>query len=961
MNQFFLLDLPETKENDAIGYDVYVDSVINALNSDARMIGLISNYGSGKSTVINMVKNKMNYESQDVIFISINLWKIKEDKKTKNNNTEDNTLDIHKFLLRTLIQYLPEESDKDYFRKRIDDNYALFNISMKNKNDILALYLLLAFFFFNVLMKIEIVNFSVPRICIFMLDLVICIGFACILSRSKLYLSFNKDSSKRKINESDTIECFNEIINNLNKNCTDVVINIEDLDRYNDSKTVIRVLEQIYKFYIENKKDIKVKFIVSLKSPYSLINDYIQYSKIENINLIEKTKEYKELYEKLFDLIINLQTVSYQNYGVVLLRLLNSKKELLNSIGLKLPKDEENMGFWNYLYKGNNVTVRDIKHRYNYFITIYNNLYEHKESLENKELISISIETCLFISYLEDEYSTYFYKLIDNSLEFSKLVSTYIFTKKVDMKIEDYSTKFINEITMAFERGLIKEDYSMYFYKYPKNKPINNIFDAAIQNAIHTDNIKSVPDLKNYCERADTNLIKKSIQQKYKESGIPEIIFKNDILFNETYKIYKKEMLDYLTEKYTFSCENGLKMVQKKLNEICNLGEKSLLLKKEYINILAQDLENNYEQEKIIEYRIEIIKITGLIQELKSLYSDNMPLITTSELDNTMSSTNILYLINENNIDETINEVIEFVAGYKKIPFTTLISFFDKITIIDKELFKQIFYSFNFYSYTKNDRYLLFSRRYNSLELEKIKELEKLVQKTKLLPVYYEANIVRVLNRLSGEEKKQNEQLYINMIKTIGNISSVFKKYIAKCNTYYVYSYEVEECLYQNKFYRLYVYSKTNRQKVLSYEKDKFENLKEHILYYFKNSMNLNDKYRIDKDIIKYIKQNISYKELIFKKICLLLSLPQTLEDFLNVYYKKYQNPDDNNELSIYLNKITCFESKSENAIIDYLINEIKSKNLVLTIATYNHIRSILSKNGNIRRFQHIKKLCSND
>ncbi len=957
-HDLYLIDLPEVKENDAIGYDVYVDSIINALNSDARMIGLISNYGSGKSTVINMVRNKISTENTK--FIPINLWKIKDDTKEKNSNVEDNTLDIHKFLLRILIQHLPEESEKDYFKRKIDDNYALFNISMKNKNDIFCLYLLLVFFFFNILMKIEIVNFSIPRICNIILDLVICTGFVYILSRSKLYLSFNKSNSRRKINESDTVECFNEIIEKLHKNYVNIVINIEDLDRYNDSLTVIRVLEQIYKFYIENKENTKVKFIISLKSPYSLTIDHVQYVEKKDININEMTKNYKELYEKLFDLIINLQTVSFQNYGVILLKLLDSKRDLLNEIELSLPTEEENIGFWNYLYKGSGVTVRDIKHRYNYFITIYKNLYEHKESLANKNLISINIETCLFVSYLEDEYSTDFYKLIDNSLEFDNLVSNYLFNREIDIKAENHSNEFINEITIALESGVIDENYSMYFYKYPKNKPIKNIFDMAIQNAIYTDSIKNVPNLKKYCERANIVLIKKSIQQKYKESGLPEIIFKNDILFGEAYKIYKNEILDYLTKKYVFSCENGLKKVQKKLNEICNLGNKSELLKMEYINILSQDLNDNYDKEKIIEYRKEIIKITGLIPELESLYGNNMPLISIGELNNSMDPFNILNMINIDNIDENVNELIKFVADYDNIPFNYLISFFDKISTINKELFKQIFYSFDFNKYTKSNKYLLYNRNYSSLELEKVVELEKFVKKTKILPVSHERKLVKILNGMTGEEKKQSEHLYINMIKTIGSISTVFKNYIIKCDTYYTYNYEVEQSLYKSGLYRLYVYSKTNRLERLCYEKEKFENLKESFLYYFKYSSNINDKYIIDKEIIEYIKQNLSYKELEFKRICLLLDLPQTLDDFLNIYEKKYKESTDNSEeLGIYLNKINCFEHSSEDHIIDSLIKEIKNNNLSLKITTYNHIRKIINKNGNVRKFQHIKKLCN--
>lgn len=961
MNEdLFLLDLPEVKENDAIGYDVYVDNVINALNSDARMIGLISNYGSGKSTVINMVKNKIVTERENVKFISINLWKIKEDIKTKNSNVEDNTLDIHKFLLRALIQYLPEKSDRDYFKRKIDDNYALFNISMKNKNDIFSLYLLLAFFFFNILMKIEILNFSVPRICNFILDLVICMGFVYILSRSKLYLSFNKDSSKRKINESDTVECFNEIIDELYKTYTNIIINIEDLDRYNDSLTVIRVLEQIYKFYIENKENIKVKFIISLKSPYSLIIDYVQCTKRKDINIREMTKEYKELYEKLFDLIINLQTVSFQNYGAILLKLLDSKRELLNNIELNLPVDEENIGFWNYLYKGSNVTVRDIKHRYNYFVTIYKNLYEHKESLENKNLISINIETCLFISYLEDEYSTEFYKLIDNSSEFNKLVSNYLFNKRVDIKVEDYTVEFVEEITMALESGIIDENYSMYFYKYPKNKPIKNIFDAAIQNAIYTDNVKNIPDLKIYFERANVSLIKKSIKQKYKESGLPEIIFKNEIIFEESYKIYKNEILDYLNSKYVFSCENGSKKVQKKLSEIYNLGKKAELLKKEYINILAQDLENNYDQDKIIEYRKEIIKITGLVPELENLYNDNMPLICISELNKSMLPTNILNLINVNIIDENIMEVIEFVADYDSLQFNDLITFFDRLSVINKELFKSIFYSFDFSKYTKNNKYMLYNRSYVGLELEKVDELEKMVKKTKLLPGDYEKSLIRILQKMPKDERKHNEQLYINMVKEIGSFSSNFKKYISDCSTYYTYNNDIDNCLYEAKLYRLYVYSQTNRFKRLWYEKYKFDNLKEHYLYYFKNSNNLNDEYKIDKEIMEYIKQHLNYKDLEFNRIYLLLALPQTLEDFLNIYNKKYKNPGNNlEELSTYLNNIKFFETSSENDIIDYLIKELKNNNLTLKMTTYYHIRRIIRNKRNIRRFQHIKKLCS--
>lgn len=953
----FLLDLPESKENDAIGYEVYVDNIVAALNSDARIIGLISNYGSGKSTVINMVKNKI--ANDDKKMISINLWKIKEDSKRKSLSIEDNTLDVHKFLLRNLIQYLPKSSNKEYFKRKIDNNYALFNISMKNKNDIFLLYILLAVFFFNIIMKIDILNFSVSRLCNFILDLVVCIGFVYVISRSKLYLSFNKDNSKRVINESDTIECFNELIEELKKTYNNIIINIEDLDRYNDSVTVIRVLEQIYKFYIENKEEVKVKFIISLKPPYSLVYDDLQYLDNSNISLENKAKEYKELYEKLFDIIINLQTVSFQNYGVILLKLLDAKCELLKKMELDIPNNEENIGIWNYLYKGNNVTVRDIKHRYNYFINIYENLYNHKESLENKELININVETCLFVSYLEDEYSVEFYKLLDNSSDFNKLVSDFLFNKKININVEEYKETFINEITFALEKGIIDENYSMYFYKYPKDKPILNIFDSTIQNAIFTDNIKNLSDLELYCKKADINIIKKSIMRRYNESGVPEIIFENSILFKQAYALYKKEILNYLSEKYVFSKENTIKKVQKKLKKICNLGCEASSLKVDYLNILSEDLENNYDAKNIIEYRKQIIEITGLIPELKELYQEHMPTLSISELNDKMLSSNILYLTNPTNKNEDLIELIEYVVINYKIEFNDLLQFLDKISYMDKTIFKEIFYSFNLNNYSKNNIYELYNRKYSGLELDNIEELKKMVDHTKMLPGKYEKLLVSKLKNMDDKTKAPFEQLYVEMIKSSNNMSSISKKYIKNC-PYYEYNFEVEKLLYDNKMYIQYVYSKCNRLRWILYEYDKFENLKLQYVYYFKNSKRLNKEYKIDKEILTYIKQNTSYKELTFEKISLLLSTPQTKEDLINIYIKDYKKPcADNSELSYYLNNIKCFDTNCENEIINYLIGEIKNKRLVIKLSTYKHIKSVIKEKSNLRKFQHVKKLCN--
>ena len=59
-DSIFLIDNPCTEKDDSIGFKVYVDNLIEIVfNTDAKMIGLISNYGSGKSTVISMMENQL--------------------------------------------------------------------------------------------------------------------------------------------------------------------------------------------------------------------------------------------------------------------------------------------------------------------------------------------------------------------------------------------------------------------------------------------------------------------------------------------------------------------------------------------------------------------------------------------------------------------------------------------------------------------------------------------------------------------------------------------------------------------------------------------------------------------------------------------------------------------------------------------------------------------------------------
>lgn len=49
----------KSKKDDIFGYDYEVKRIKNAIKDDANVIGIVSEYGSGKSSLIQLLINKM--------------------------------------------------------------------------------------------------------------------------------------------------------------------------------------------------------------------------------------------------------------------------------------------------------------------------------------------------------------------------------------------------------------------------------------------------------------------------------------------------------------------------------------------------------------------------------------------------------------------------------------------------------------------------------------------------------------------------------------------------------------------------------------------------------------------------------------------------------------------------------------------------------------------------------------
>ena len=115
----------KSKENDWIGVSTYVDKLDEAIDDGAEIIGVTSDFGTGKSSLISLLKEK-NKSGEKRIY-TINMWEI----LSENSQNNRSFLELHKALLYNIVsQIKPEKSS--YLSKRLSKNYGLISIQSSN-------------------------------------------------------------------------------------------------------------------------------------------------------------------------------------------------------------------------------------------------------------------------------------------------------------------------------------------------------------------------------------------------------------------------------------------------------------------------------------------------------------------------------------------------------------------------------------------------------------------------------------------------------------------------------------------------------------------------------------------------------------------------------------------------------------------------------------------------------------
>ena len=487
---------PITEESvDEIGMGVYVEYLESAIENGADMIAVVSDFGTGKSSLIELLKEKYHGWSQrgnglcERVYCQVNLW-------SQLANEKEETLELHRAFLYQLISTVyPHKSS--YFSRRTGRNFGIFKISAESK--VWSVFINLAII---VLVAVAMAHYFSASIIDSglmsgeALGLMILLGYLfcgivvlLLLVKTEIIFSSKSSDGKRQIEENELIDLYREHILssrhwysplwNFLFGTKHIVVVIEDLDRTENGKMVYHFLKEIKKYYVPNEQLEKnfnnhISFIVNIMPEdmlHKLCND--------------PAEDNKYVYDKIFDYTMNLNRINIDNFDAVLEALIQEKAEELTKLGIGVG-DSDNVhqiAGMQWIILGKQLSLRQVKERLNDTMVLYESLVQ-KFGIE-----SVEFSKCAAVAYLRSAFSKEFYQLSDRMLE--EMVTWYAKEQRTEEEFinehkddTDFEAEFLKTLYQMIEAHLIDGNYRSYFFNYPKNSNLYNIQETRVRNMI---------------------------------------------------------------------------------------------------------------------------------------------------------------------------------------------------------------------------------------------------------------------------------------------------------------------------------------------------------------------------------------------------------------------------------------------------------------------------------------------
>ena len=669
----------ESEDADVIGLESSVAAVKSAINDGARMIGVIAEYGAGKSSLTELITSSKEYGKP----IHINMW---DSLDNEGNSRDSNVSD----LVKTFIYQLAlgkSETAAGYVNKLLSNNYK--NISFGIGHNKFWLFSILAGISWAVYLITKQINVFLFRSvfvnsgnwggvirAIAPVFAVMAVVFLVVgLANTSITFSSWKDTDKRNVTTNEVLAAYSYVNRELSQGKKHRIVVIDDLDRVENKDQIISFLKELYRFNnlcpSTNKND--PVFLVSI-APETELETELKDKNNQPVDNNHKPGD-EPNYSKVFDYVISLKPIHYDDYRTIIKQLLNSdaekKERLLNISG----GNDENalLDIFKWLYSTENITIRELKERLNQAIGRY-------IELKNKGYVrsSIDLQTCVCVTFLERNYPHDFISIVNNEKAFSDLIQkSYSYRNKTDIdaekKFEEEVDKGLGkkEINMYIAKmifnGQIDTDYRMYFYTFPKSSYIKNIDEKEVCNYLELPQEYDVfPEIEEKMGRiVGQNRTEKifeiidRIADDKTETVYSEVVLEDNTLFTRAKndnleKCVATLDLNFYITKDEQKQERILSNNKKYLDEDSdrdNYWEK-------YLSLIVEKIdESKFDEPQIVFVRKLFIRVFQEdILRFRILFmgneSNGIPIITREELKIVSPVKNKLALIDENLIDD---------------------------------------------------------------------------------------------------------------------------------------------------------------------------------------------------------------------------------------------------------------------------------------------------------------------
>ncbi len=638
-----ILNQPITKEdNDWIGVKTYVDRLDEAINEGAEIVGVTSDFGAGKSSLLSLYKNRCKGDFFKRVY-TINMWEVLNIDHENTDERKKTVKDMHKVFLYHMVNQI-SATKGSYLSKRLSKNYGL--ISIQSSSVYRSIMVLLAIMSFAVgeafrrfgdllvdFLGITDTHGSLIQYIAYLLGIV---SLGIVLWKSDFIFSSTKSEGKREDDENIIIDFYLQEV--LYKNFfRHYIFVIEDLDRTDDPIIVTEFLKELRKYYLSDNNikrrfhHNKVTFVVCIK-PEALLN----------------TNKDINLYQKFFDYVLNLPEISIDNYDAILNGFLQELKGKLIMLGLISDNSKasiDSIKGMHWIIRGRKLDIRNIKLRLNQALTLYESLY-NKFQKKN-----ISFEKCAVVIYLKSEYEGDFYNLSAESVEY--LLSQY--AKKNMIEDEgtllaewgDFSTEFQHEMKLLVENKLIDANYRTYFYNYPKDSNLYDTNEIMVYNAIV---YQETPRDKNKFQDILDLVDNKVIYDAFARLHMLDIKFPIfSIEYDQIFAVIANQFEDQLcqmVEEFPHD-EKNIKRYKDFVIK-CVEDRKGIANRSYLLNELAESINRAIEDKEILVNIRETIclKIPSDVILIQALYDGENPMLTVAEIEAIDDISTIMRVIN---------------------------------------------------------------------------------------------------------------------------------------------------------------------------------------------------------------------------------------------------------------------------------------------------------------------------